>query len=231
MVTDEEVASNIESQPDMSEKMFNAHQVEDIVKREKFRAAEQARLKAEAKHKEELDKLQGSQSQGGQQIDENAIQDKIYDRFLDDLKQHQEQLEIDNEKGRLKKIADQYYLKMGKGSELFSDFNEVIKGFDASAFPNAVLAAAEMDDTPEVMYELVNNPSKLQLIDSLAQRSPELAKKELQRISSSIKQNLEAKQNHASAPAPLSRPKSSTVGADNGKMTLKDYKNAPWLRG
>jgi len=93
------------------------------------------------------------------------------------------------------------------------------------------MLAAQMENTPEIMYELANNPSKLLEIDGLAKTSPKLATKQLERLSKSIANNLEAKTNNVSAPPPLSKLKSSSVGMDSGKMTLKDFKNASWLKG
>jgi hypothetical protein len=53
----------------------------------------------------------------------------------------------------------------------------------------------------------------------------------MKKLSESISKNEEAKAENVSPNAPLSRLKSSNVGADTGKMSLKDYKNADWLKG
>jgi hypothetical protein len=58
-----------------------------------------------------------------------------------------------------------------------------------------------------------------------------MAKKQLERLAKSINANLDAKQNNVNAPPPLSQVKTSSVGVDSNKMTLKDLKNAKWLRG
>lgn len=228
---DKEVALMDSPATEVAEKSLTTSQVNDIVKREKARAAERARQEAEAIHRDELEKLRLEKAGDAPGIDTSAIEERVYNKFMGDLKQHHEENERLAREAELKQVADQYYLKMGKGSQLFENFNEVMGDFEPAQFPNAVMLAAGMDNTPEIMYELANNPTKLQQIDSLAQKSPQLAKKELERLSQSINQNLQAKNNNVDAPAPLSRLKSSSVGADNGKMSLNDYKNAPWLRG
>jgi hypothetical protein len=62
--------------------------------------------------------------------------------------------------------------------------------------------------------------------------SPKMAKKEMEKLSQSIVKNQQAVQGNVSPREPLPRLKSSSsVGADTGEMTLRDYKNADWLRG
>lgn len=218
------------------EKTLTASEVNNIVRREKHRAAESAKRDLEAQHQAEIERLRAEQtgpvSSANGSMDTAEIEKRVYEKFLSDLQKHKEQITKEQEEAELKEIANKYYLKMGKGSELFNDFKEVIGEFEPSAFPNAVMLATHMDNTPEIMYELANNPIKLQEIEGLAQRSPKMAQKELEKLSKSITKNVEAKTNNVTAPAPLSKLKSSSaVGVDTGKMTIKDFKNAPWLKG
>ena len=150
---------------------------------------------------------------------------------MQDLKYHRDELAKQEEEKQLRALADQYHLKMGKGSQFFDDFNEVMGDFKPAEFSNTAMLAAQMENTPEIMYELANNPGKLAEIEGLAEKSLTMAKKQLERLAKSINANLEAKQNNVNAPPPLSQVKSSSVGVDSNKMTLKDLKNAKWLRG
>jgi hypothetical protein len=227
---DKEVALDAPA-TEVAEKSLTTSQVNDIVKREKARAAERARLDEQERHREELERVRQSAPPQAPDINIEEIEKRVYGKVMDEARRQYDENERLAHEAQLKQVADQYYLKMGKGSELFEDFNEVMGEFEPSQFPNAVMLAAGMENTPEIMYELANNPSKLQEIDSLAMKSPKLAQKQLERLSKSINQNLQAKNNNVDAPPPLSRLKSSSVGADSGKMSLKDYKNAPWLRG
>ena len=226
-------AQDVSEQP--QERMLTQTQVDDIVKREKARAADSVRQKMEAQHREEIERLQmeskGSTPSAAPEFDTAEIEKRVYDKFMDDLQKHRDEAERERLENELKSKADQYHLKMGKGSELFDDFNETMADFNAADFPNTVFLATEMENTPDIMRELVKYPEKLQQIDSMAKSSPALARKMLARISESIKSNAEAKATNVSAPPPLSRLKSSTVGADSGPMTLKDLKAQPWLRG
>lgn len=214
---------------------LNQQQVNDIVKREKMQAAERTRREMEAQHREELDRVRaeaaGNQPAAPNQIDPVAIRQQLYEQFMQDLKYHRDELVKQEEEKSLRALADQYHLKMGKGSKLFDDFESVMGDFKPAEFSNTAMLAAQMENTPEIMYELANNPGKLAEIESLAEKSPTMAKKQLERLAKSINVNLEAKQSNVNAPPPLSLVKSSSVGVDSNKMTLKDFKNAPWLKG
>jgi hypothetical protein len=228
-----DVGMNVGEAPEVIEKSLTTSQVNDIVKREKLRAAERARQEMQAQHQAELEKLRAESSKAPEApgIDQDALRKQVLDDLMMDLQAKAEKAEHDKAMAELQNIADQYHLKMKKGSDLFEDFNEVTADFEADKFSPVVMLAAQLENTPEIIYELTRNPSKLAEIDTIAQRSPKLAMKMLEKLSGSIKQNQEAKLNNVSAPAPLSHLKSSTVGADSGKMTLKDLKKMPYLRG
>lgn len=228
-----EVEANVTA-PTQTEGL-SQQQVNDIVKREKAQAGDRVRREMEAQHRQELEKVRaesaGNQPAGQGQVDPEAIKQQVYDQFMQDLKYHRDELAKQEEEKQLRALADQYHLKMGKGSQLFDDFNEVMGDFKPAEFSNTAMLAAQMENTPEIMYELANNPGKLAEIEGLAEKSPTMAKKQLERLAKSINANLEAKQNNVNAPPPLSQVKSSSVGVDSNKMTLKDLKNAKWLRG
>lgn len=231
-----EAPTSVEATNPPPERTLTASEVNNIVRREKHRAAESTKRELEARHQEELERLATGQSAANpvenNGINVEEIENRVMQKFLSNLQAQKEQIEKERQEQELKEIANKYYLKMGKGSELFDDFKEVIGEFEPGAFPNAVMLATHMDNTPEIMYELANNPIKLQEIEGLAQRSPKMAQKELEKLSKSINKNVEAKNNNVTAPAPLSKLKSSSaVGMDTGKMTIKDFKNASWLKG
>jgi len=57
-----------------------------------------------------------------------------------------------------------------------------------------------------------------------------MARKELAKLSQSIKTNDEARSNLQEAQDPLNRLKSSPVGTDNGTKGVRDYKQASYLK-
>lgn len=230
LITDKNVEANAPAQA--QSEGLSQQQVNDIVKREKTQAAERTRREMEAQHQGELERVRAEAgNQSGNQIDPEAMKREIYDQFMNDLKYHRDELAKQEEEKHLRGLADQYHLKMGKGSQLFDDFEQVMGDFKPAEFSNTAMLAAQMENTPEIMYELANNPGKLAEIEALAEKSPTMAKKQLDRLAKSIESNLSAKQNNVNAPPPLSQVKSSSVGVDSNKMSLKDLKGAAWLRG
>lgn len=226
---DEEVGIDVGSALQEAEetKTLTKTQLTDLVKKERFRAAEKARAETEAKYQAEMQAQQGQMPQ----FDPAEMRRQVKEELISDIQAAHAEAEKERQTQEMRTLYDQYQLKMGKGSQLFDDFEEIMGDFEPGSFPDATMLAAQMDNTAEIMYELTRNPSKLQDIDSLARKSPKLAMKELERLEGSINQNLQAKVNTVSAPQPLSKIKSSSVGADTGKMTLKDFKNASYLRG
>jgi len=107
----------------------------------------------------------------------------------------------------------------------------VMKGFNASKNADVIELAHEFDNLPQIIYELANNRSKAAELRRMAKDDPEDALYELQRLAKSISQNEEAQQQYIPAKPPLTKPKPSHVGTDSGVMSLKDYKNASWLKG
>jgi hypothetical protein len=81
------------------------------------------------------------------------------------------------------------------------------------------------------MYELQKNPHKLAQIDMMAKTDPDMAREMMQNLSKSISENKQAMQSNPGVKEPLSRLKSSTVGADTGIKSLRDLKKSPLLRG
>lgn len=84
--------------------------------------------------------------------------------------------------------------------------------------------ANNLENTGDIMQELVDNPSKMIQVLSGIKEQPFLAQQSLMSLSNSIKQNQEAKAQDAKAQDPLSSLKPSTNAAmDNGDMSVKDF--------
>jgi hypothetical protein len=230
--TTEVLAAQTQAPASEGEKTLTQSQVNEIVKREKANTAERVRREMEALREQEASRA----PQNG--LDPAALEEKIIQRLVEmdkkaqeeDRKREQEAQDAERRQ-QVEKVASEFWLKMKSGKDQYSDFDEVMTDFDASAFPQLAFLAAGMEQTAGIMYELSKNPSKLAQLNLLAERSPKLAEREMKKLSESISKNEEAKAENVSPNAPLSRLKSSNVGADTGKMSLKDYKNADWLKG
>ena len=92
-------------------------------------------------------------------------------------------------------------------------------------YANVILMANELDNTADVYYHLLKHPEKLTSIENTAKfTDPDAAKEMIKKISSDLSRNEESKNSYRKAKEPLSRMKPGTVGVDNGKPGLADFK-------
>jgi hypothetical protein len=221
-----------------SEKMVPQSQVDKMAYAIKMQTAEKVRQEMQAEFQQAQ---QGQQSQGNpnmqgmggmQGFDQAAMERNIRDSILKAQEEERAQMQIQHQQSVMKDVARKFNEGMSRGPELFEDFKEVTSTFEPHLFPETVYLASEMENSPEIIYELSKNPSKLAQIQILAEKSPVMAQEMLKRLSASIAENRQAKDSHVTTNAPLSRMQSSSkVGADNGKMTLSDLKKSMKLRG
>jgi hypothetical protein len=146
-------------------------------------------------------------------------------------RQHDEEFTRKEQEESLKDVARKFAIKMQGGKDAIPDFDEVMQGFNPADFPGLVFMSSELENTPAVMYELSKNPMKLAALDTLYRSSPSLAKREMEKLSKSIVENQAAKDAVDKVNEPLSKMKSSNVGADSGNMDVKSLRKQPWLRG
>jgi len=209
------------------EKMIPASRVEELVKKAKLKGRDQVQEELESVRAENASLKQNAGSMGGMSAPVNV--DEIRKLIMSDLEQKfQESNKARAEKemnDEAKKIADEYHSKMRTGKDTYEDFDDIMADFDPSAFPNMVFLANKMENTPAVMYELMKNPNKWATIAVLSERDPKAAQKMIASISSSIIANNQAKDNEQDIAPPLNRLSSSITGQDNGKPTLRDFKD------
>jgi hypothetical protein len=231
----------------VSEKMLPESRVNELIRKAKFATEQKVRQEMEASIQAQgmggMSPTDDSQMQApaqagmppqgmpNQGINPEDMKNQIMAQMRDDQERaYREQMEAEH-KSAMEQVAQNYFLKVGKGAEIFDDFNEVMKDFKPANFANTVFLASEVDNTPEVMYELRKNPHKLAQIDMMAKTDPDMAREMMQTLSKSILENKQAMQMNPDVKQPLSRLKSSTVGADTGIQGLRDLKKSPLLRG
>lgn len=238
MDVDGSTQAPVQQQAAPAEKMLTVDQVNEIVKREKFLAAERARQEMQAQMVQQAQAPQAPMASepnvpASGQANMDSLYQEVRGRLEKEFQEKQAQQEQVRQEQDAQKLAQQYFLSMGKGKELFDDFDEIMGDFKPEAFPRSVALATEMggDQVPHIMRELANDPRKLAELEMLGSRSPEMAKKVLSGLIKSISTNEQARADNVAAPAPVNRLKSSMAGADTGAMTLRDLKKNPSLRG
>ncbi len=126
-------------------------------------------------------------------------------------------------------VAQTFIQQMHEGSKNYPDFEQVVSGMDFERMPDIVRAAAQLGNSADIMYDLAQNGAKVPSLMMLAREQPGLFFREMQKLSASIKTNQNATQKALSAKEPLSQVRPSTIGADNGSMTVKDLREASYL--
>lgn len=218
-----------ESQTTEREKTLTQSEVNRIVQREKAAVAERIRREMEQANQ---------QSQTGT-LDVDAIKEQL----LSELRAEQEkqaqaeqqrllQEQEDEINRHLESVGQKYQMRLSEGPKKYSDFDDVMTNFDIKALPRTAFLATELEETSDIMYELASDPKKAVLIEQLAERSPDMALRELTKLRDSIVANQQAIENEPNVSEPLNRPKSSQVaGSDTGNLSIADYRKMDWLRG
>ena len=213
--------------------------VKELIKHEKMVAAEKTRREMEALYAQRPTEAPPSQMGGMQQQGNEELEEKLFNRMVEKAQELEqiEQKKIDERKLReqqaeIEQAANQLFVRLEDGKKRLPDFEKTMEDFEIKAFPTASILAGQHENAPEILMEFAKNPEKAIRIEELHRRSPGMAAKEIEKLSKSILQNQQAIENHISTNPPLARLKpSSSVGVDSGKYTLKDLKNASWLRG
>jgi hypothetical protein len=250
-VGEEQVLKDTEAAP--PEKMLPASQVNELIKKAKRKGEQKMQEQLDAA-KQQIEQLQTQQAQQGlqntaqtgspqppqqpqqqqgqqqgadpQQIMQQVMAQIAQKQQEDEQKRHQEQIEQE-----VNQVAQQYFGKMAQGKDLFEDFEAMTADFNPAEFPQLVFLANQMDNTPAIIYELRKNPGKLADLAVLVEKSPSMARNELAKLSDSIKRNDEAKRNLQEPQDPLTRLKPSPVGTDSGTKSVRDFKQASYLKG
>lgn len=237
--------SKSEKENNKPEKMLPASRVTQLIKKAKHEGerkmaqqleelqAELERLKqAQPPQPRQMEQQQAPSIGGIQQPNMQDIEQRAIAAIEQRLKEREETARQEALQRHMEDVADSFFDKMERGKEMYQDFEDITASFDPAAFPSLVYLANEVDNTPAVIYELQKNPSKLTHLAFLVEKSPNMARREIAKLSESIKANQRALQEERQTSEPLSRMQPSTiVGADNGEpKTVRDFKNASWLK-
>lgn len=212
--------------PVQQEKMVPQSKVNDIVAAKLMKEREAL----EAQYRGNAGSMGGMQSQSG--FDKDALMEEMKSTWRAEIEKQQREAEEAQQRAQIDAVAKDYLEKMKQGPELYEDFQEVTKGFSPSKYPQVTILAGQMENTPDIIYELKKNPQKLTHLHVLALTDPDEAQAEMTRLSKSIKRNEEALANNSKSPSPLSKIKTSArAGQDTGKRTVSDLRKDSRFRG
>lgn len=215
---DEEENSTIEAS---GEKMVPQSVFDRVIKEKQLAAAEKARREMQQEY----------EAKKQPEINTDELINAAVERMEEKQKRLNEESLSNKNKEEADKLAASYISKLNDAFSRADDFEEVFDGFNHSVFFNTVSLVAKMDNGGDIMYQLVKNPEKLAAIEKMAIGHPAGAKKMLDQLSASMQEIEKAKQTSKTANSPLSRIQSSTVGSDNGEMSIRDLRKQKYLRG
>ena len=126
-----------------------------------------------------------------------------------------------------KQFADGFISKMQAAEKQFPGLEQKLNDIDFTSPSTLKLVqmANNMDNTGEIMNELIENPEKMGTLLNLINEQPRIAQQRLASLSSSISTNRKALEEEKSAHDPIGQLKSSVnAGVDDHNLSVKDLK-------
>lgn len=206
-----------------AEKMLPQSHVSKIAAREAREAAERTRAELTAQFEREKAELlrQQGQPQGQQAGNLGGVQQYSEAQIRQMIQQEAQQL---SNLAAGQRMEAEYRQKINNEIQKDPEFADLYDALNIEQHPDLVYLVNQLDNTASVVKDIAKNPAKFSNVLMLARSgSPKLAHIELQKLSSSIKAN-EAAQKQPAAPEPLGQLKPSNIGADNGDMSVADYR-------
>ena len=216
-----------QAQGTSDERTFKQSEVSNLVSRAKAEAVDSYRRQQQEQPHYVAQKY-GAQTNGqqdqGQHNDERIRQVAAEEakRHFDSVKQEAYQKSQDE---MAQRTVQNFRTKVQTGREKYTDFDKVAPGEEIlSSYPNVVqLLGDYVDNSGDILYHLGQDMTKLELIESMATRTPQAAIRHMQQLSQSIKDNDAA--GRVQLPRePLSQMRPSITGTDSGVMSVSDYR-------
>jgi|WetSurMetagenome_2_1015567.scaffolds.fasta_scaffold202094_2 hypothetical protein len=221
-------------------RIFNSDQVKKVVEREKAKAFERGKkealmelqqqqapqIPAEQQAQQAQTPIFNGQSQGiggMQQMSQADIERMIAEKAPQALQQHVQKLQQDQ-------MVNTFVQKMQAAEQQYPGLEAELNNLNFSdpRMHTFIAMANQMENTGDIMKEVLDNPSKMESLLNMAHNQPYQAQKALKSLSDSIRTNQSAKAEEAQARDPMSQIKSSTTsGTKEGSqhdMSVQDIR-------
>lgn len=212
-----------------------AETVPPVIQERMVPQSEVTRAVVAAKKRAEEETHAKYQGMGGMQApayDEEALLQKATQRMQAQHDEQRRTMQEQQEREKIDAVAKTYLEKMKQGPNLYEDFEDVVKGFKPNKYPQIAVMAAELENTPDIIYDLRKNPQKLATLQMFALNEDyDELREELGKLSKSIKRNEQSLAKNVKSPQPLTKLKSSAIaGQDTGKKAVRDLRKDPRFR-
>ena len=230
-----EPQQSIAEQKDNEERLYNSKEMSVIIAREREKAKEKGRrealmeLQQEQQPQEQQAQVaqqpQAQVSQGGMQaLSPEQVQQMMQQELPKMMEQHVSQM-------KQEQVVNSFVQKMKAAEEQHPGLEEELNHLNWKDHRTSALAmmANDMENTGDIMRELLDHPSKFGDLLNLVDSQPHLAAKQLFSLCNSIKQNQKAASENKRAQEPLSQMKPSlNAGMDNGTASVSDFRKMRW---
>jgi len=223
------VTPALEAQGETANDMLSKATVSKIVERERQKAFEKGKQEALMQSQNEQvappvvpepqqQQAAPSQMGGMQQMSAADIERMIAERTPQLLQDHVNNM-------RTEQTVNSFVGKMQAAAEKYPELEAKLNDLDYNSMAPLVELANNMENTADIMNELMENPMKMGNVLTLMYAQPKLAQKAMQDLSASIKQNQKAVAQDAQARDPMGQLKPSmNAGMDNGSMSVDDFR-------
>ena len=226
-VSPEESAEVIDD--DVQKPVFNKIQMQDVVNREKQKAFERGKREAMMElqqNQQQPDPQQAGQIQqqsqglgGMQQMSEQDIERMIMQKAPEALMHQINEMKSKN-------MIDSFVNKMQAAEERYPGLEQRLNklNYEDPRMHKLVEMSNGLENTGDIINELVMNPHKMgQILSNIADQ-PYLAQEQLMGLSNSIKSNQSAQAENAQSKDPMSqlKPSISAGLADSNNLSVRD---------
>lgn len=205
--------------------MLSKDIVSKIVERERLKAFEKGKQEAlmELQQQQQAPQEQQPMQQQGMggmqpQMSHADIERLIAERAPQALQEHMHNLKNEH-------TINSFVSKMQAAEAKHPGLEAKLNDLDYSSMAPLIEMANNMENTGDIMKELIDNPMKMGNLLTLMHAQPRMAQKAMMDLSNSIKTNQDALAQEKQAQDPMSQLKpSSSAGMDNSAMSVSDFR-------
>jgi len=213
-------------QVEQASEVLDKATVSKIVERERMKAYEKGKREAMDAQQQSAQVQQPAPEQAPQQQQQmqqsgmapEDIQRMIAEQLPQHMQNHIQQVQN-------KQAIESFVNKMQAAEARYPGIEQKLNDLDYESLTPVVMMANNLDNTADVMAELVDNPSKMANLMTLMYTQPKLAQREMANLSNSIKTNQAAIAQEKSAQKPIGQTKSSVnSGIDDHNLSIQDLR-------
>ena len=218
VIQEETPVTDAETAVEEPKKSFTSDVVKKVVEREKAKAFERGKrealmeLQQQAPQAPEQPAAPQQQLGGMPQMSQADIERMIAERAPLALQQHVQKLQQDQ-------MVNTFVQKMQAAEQQHPGLEQELNNlnYNDPRMHSFIAMANQMENTGDIMKEVLDNPSKMESLLNMAHNQPYQAQKAMKSLSDSIKTNQTAKDEEVRARDPMSQIKSSTTSGNSEK--------------